>query len=39
MMVFNTPLNKAFRNKVLMEGITKKDVNVLENPDYLAINN
>lgn len=35
---FNTPLNKAFRNKMLMEGVTKKDLTVLENPDYLAIN-
>ncbi|HEX2934298.1 MAG TPA: glycogen/starch synthase [Bacteroidales bacterium] len=35
---FKSPLDKTFRNKVLMEGISKKDVSVLENPDYLAIN-
>ncbi len=35
---FNPALNKAFRNKILMDGISKKDVNILENPDYLAIN-
>jgi starch synthase len=34
---FSIPLNKAFKNKVLMDGIGKKDVAVLENTDYTAI--
>ncbi len=28
------PLNKSFRNKVMQEGITKKDLDLLANPDY-----
>ncbi|MBI5218549.1 MAG: glycogen/starch synthase [Bacteroidia bacterium] len=37
------PLNKTFRNKLMMENITKKDVECLANPDFvntskLAIN-
>jgi starch synthase len=35
---FNIPLNKAFKNKVILDGITKKDVNTVEEPDYVNIN-
>jgi starch synthase len=35
---FSNPLNKAFKNKALIEGISKKDLTVVENPDYLGIN-
>ena len=31
---FNNMLNKEFMNKVIMEGITKDDIRVLENPTY-----
>lgn len=34
---FSTPLNKSFKNKILMDGITKKDVTVLEQPDFLNV--
>ncbi len=34
---FNLPLNKSFRNKILMDGITKKDLAVIENPDFLNL--
>jgi starch synthase len=42
--VFPEPLDKAFRKKLLIEGITDKDVSVLNPPNYLnlsklAINN
>lgn len=36
---FGGPLNKSFKNKVIIDGISKKDVSVLETPDYLNINN
>ena len=32
---FTPPLNKAFKNKVIIDGINKKDVAVAENPDYV----
>jgi starch synthase len=34
---FPTPLNKSVKNKVLIEGISKKDVSLLETPDYINI--
>lgn len=34
---FSTPFNKNFKSKVLMEGISKKDVSLLETPDYLNL--
>jgi starch synthase len=34
---FSTPLNKSFKNKILMDGITKKDVTMLEQPDFLSV--
>jgi starch synthase len=34
---FTVPLNKAFKNKILMDGIGKKDVTVLESPDLLSV--
>jgi starch synthase len=33
---FTTPLDKAFKNKLIIDGISKKDVTVVENPDYLS---
>jgi starch synthase len=35
---FSEPMNKAFSKKVLIDGISKKDVTVVENPDYVNIN-
>lgn len=32
---FPEPLNKAVKNKVLIDGISKKDVALLENPDFV----
>lgn len=34
---FDKPLKANIRNKVLIEGITKKDVEVLKNPDYVNL--
>jgi starch synthase len=34
---FTTPFNKNFHKKVLMEGVSKKDVAVLETPNYLNL--
>lgn len=34
---FPNPLNKAFKDKLLMDGITKKDVEILATPDYVNI--
>jgi starch synthase len=34
---FTPPLNKAFKNKILMDGITKKDLQIIENPDFLNL--
>jgi len=34
---FASPLNKSFKNKVLIEGISKKDVAILETPDYINV--
>ncbi len=31
---FNNKLNKEFMDKVIMEGITKDDISILENPTY-----
>ncbi|MDA3779493.1 MAG: glycogen/starch synthase [Bacteroidales bacterium] len=35
---FDKNLNKTFKDKVLYEGITKKDVKTIENPNYVNIN-
>jgi len=35
---FEKPLNKAFRDKLLIDGINKQDVQVLKRPDYLNVN-
>jgi starch synthase len=34
---FPLPLNKSFKNKVLIDGINKKDVTLLETPDFLNV--
>ncbi len=34
---FLVPLHKGFKNKILIDGISKKDLTILENPDYLSI--
>lgn len=34
---FPKPMDKSFKEKILMDGITKKDVLSLEDPDYLAL--
>jgi len=34
---FQAPLNKSFKNKVLIDGIGKKDVTLLENPDFINV--
>jgi starch synthase len=34
---FSIPLNKTFKNKILMDGISKKDVTVLEQPDFINV--
>jgi starch synthase len=34
---FPEPLNKAFRKKLLVDGITEKDVSVLNPPDYINL--
>lgn len=34
---FTDPLNKNFKNKVLMEGVHKKDVTILESPEYVNL--
>lgn len=31
---YDLPLNKTFKNKVMMEGISKKDLELLNTPDY-----
>ncbi|NJO70346.1 MAG: hypothetical protein HC830_14650 [Bacteroidetes bacterium] len=33
----NLLLNKNFKQKVLMEGVSKKDVSILDTPDYLNL--
>ncbi|MEA3317817.1 MAG: glycogen/starch synthase [Bacteroidota bacterium] len=35
---FDKDFNEDFKDKVLYEGVTKKDVKLLEKPDYLNIN-
>jgi starch synthase len=35
---FASPFNPDFKTKVLTDGVTKKDVAVLENSDYVALN-
>jgi starch synthase len=35
---FKEPFNPAFKTKVLTDGISKKDVAVLEEPDYVRLN-
>lgn len=34
---FNTPLNKAFKDKLLYENITKNDVKILNDPTYVNL--
>lgn len=34
---FDKPLRSNIRNKILIEGITKKDVEVLKTPDFLSL--
>ena len=34
---FNTPLNKAFKTKMLIDGINKKDVQVVDQPDFVNL--
>ena len=34
---FHTPLNKAFKNKIIIDGISKKDVAVVDQPDFLNL--
>jgi starch synthase len=34
---FTTPLNKNFKQKVIMEGVSKKDISILDTPDYLNL--
>lgn len=34
---FDLPLNKAFRNKVMQEFITKKDLDILSTPDFVNV--
>jgi starch synthase len=31
---FSKPLNKSFKNKIIIDGINKKDITILENPDF-----
>lgn len=35
---FTKPFHKNFKNKIMMEGITKKDVEVVKEPDYVNLN-
>ena len=35
---FNNSLNKDFNNKVRMEGISSKDVDVIKEPDFIQLN-
>ena len=35
---FNTPFDSDFKAKAMTDGITKKDISVLERPDYLTLN-
>ncbi|PLX12179.1 MAG: glycogen synthase [Marinilabiliales bacterium] len=35
--VFNKPMNKDFRDKILYENITKNDVNILKDPNYINL--
>ncbi len=35
---FKNPLNKKFKDKLLFEGINKKDVSVVNTPDFININ-
>ncbi len=32
---FNKPLNKGFKKKLLMDGISEQDLKVVDNPDYV----
>ena len=34
---FSPALNKSFKNKAVMDGITKKDLQIVENPDFLNV--
>lgn len=34
---FSPALNKSFKNKILMDGITRKDLQIIENPDFLNL--
>lgn len=34
---FTTPFNKNFKQKVVMDGITKKDLSLLDSPDYVSL--
>jgi starch synthase len=34
---FTEPMNKAFNKKAIIEGISKKDIAIAENPDYLNL--
>lgn len=34
---FTEPLNKSFKNKMLVDGVNKKDVAIVENPDFINL--
>ena len=34
---FTVPVNKTFKNKVLIDGITKKDVQIVDQPDFVNL--
>ncbi|HEX3008015.1 MAG TPA: glycogen/starch synthase [Bacteroidales bacterium] len=34
---FTTPFNKNFKQKVLMEGVSKKDLSILDTPEYVNL--
>jgi starch synthase len=34
---FSPALNKSFKNKIIMDGITKKDLQILETPDFFNL--
>jgi len=34
---FSVPLHKGFKNKILMDGISKKDITAIEQPDFINV--
>ncbi|MDP4207598.1 MAG: glycogen/starch synthase [Bacteroidota bacterium] len=34
---FATPFNKGFKNKALVDGVTKKDISIMDNPDFTSL--